>query len=78
MNRLAVFRAIDKLDRLGPYAVYALLTEGRKDASGDMTSGAGLCDVAAEFVMAAIGFVFNDLTRRWERGVLIMTTAFDG
>jgi histidyl-tRNA synthetase len=41
-QRLAVLRAIDKLDRLGLGGVRALLGEGRKDESGDFTKGAGL------------------------------------
>jgi histidyl-tRNA synthetase len=41
-RRLTVLRAIDKLDRLGPDGVYQLLSEGRKDESGDFTKGAGL------------------------------------
>src|SRR5262249_10955134 len=41
-RRLTVLRAIDKLDRLGPQCVRALLGEGRKDESGDFTKGAGL------------------------------------
>src|SRR5262245_24182368 len=41
-QRLAVLRAIDKLDRLGLGGVRALLGEGRKDESGDYTKGAGL------------------------------------
>ncbi|HET9936321.1 MAG TPA: histidine--tRNA ligase [Methyloceanibacter sp.] len=41
-QRLAVLRAIDKLDRLGLSGVRALLGEGRKDESGDFTKGAGL------------------------------------
>jgi histidyl-tRNA synthetase len=40
--RLTVLRAIDKLDRLGSSAVFALLGQGRKDESGDFTRGAGL------------------------------------
>src|SRR5271156_5958445 len=43
-RRLTVLRAIDKLDRLGPDGVRALLGEGRKDESGDFTKGAGLTD----------------------------------
>src|SRR6186713_2144348 len=43
-KRLTVLRAIDKLDRLGPQGVRALLGEGRKDESGDFTKGAGLAD----------------------------------
>ncbi len=40
-RRLTVLRAIDKLDRLGPEGVAALLGAGRKDESGDFTKGAG-------------------------------------
>ncbi len=50
-ERGIVLRAIDKLDRLGPDGVRALLGEGRKDASGDFTKGAGLADAQAEVVM---------------------------
>ncbi|MFT6272872.1 MAG: histidyl-tRNA synthetase [Sulfitobacter sp.] len=46
-----VLRAIDKLDRLGPDGVRALLGEGRKDESGDFTGGAGLATAKAEIVM---------------------------
>ena len=46
-----VLRAIDKLDRLGPDGVRALLGEGRKDASGDYTKGAGLAADKAELIM---------------------------
>ena len=41
-KRLAVLRAIDKLDRLGVRGVRELLGAGRKDESGDFTEGAGL------------------------------------
>jgi histidyl-tRNA synthetase len=50
-ERGIVLRAIDKLDRLGVEGVRALLGEGRKDASGDVTKGAGLSDEQAEVVM---------------------------
>lgn len=49
-----VLRAIDKLDRLGPDGVRALLGAGRKDESGDFTDGAGLTNAQADIVM---GFV---------------------
>lgn len=51
-QKLAVLRAVDKLDRLGPDGVRLLLGEGRKDESGDFTKGAGLSAVAAERVLA--------------------------
>lgn len=41
-ERGIVLRAIDKIDRLGDAGVRALLGPGRKDSSGDFTSGAGL------------------------------------
>lgn len=50
-ERGIVLRAIDKLDRLGPDGVRALLGAGRKDDSGDYTDGAGLSDVQVETVM---------------------------
>ncbi|WP_299622241.1 histidine--tRNA ligase [uncultured Tateyamaria sp.] len=50
-ERGIVLRAIDKLDRLGPDGVHALLGAGRKDESGDFTDGAGLGDAQADIVM---------------------------
>ena len=41
-RRLAVLRAIDKLDRLGYSGVQQLLGAGREDESGDFTKGAEL------------------------------------
>jgi histidyl-tRNA synthetase len=55
-KRTAVFRAIDKLDRLGPNAVFQLLTTGRKDESGDFTKGAQLNEGQADNVMRYLGF----------------------
>jgi histidyl-tRNA synthetase len=54
--RVAVLRAIDKLDRLGPDGVFQLLTNGRKDESGDFTRGAELSSSAADNVMRFLGF----------------------
>ena len=51
-RRLIVLRAIDKLDRLGPEGVRALLGAGRKDESGDFTKGAGLEPAAIDRVIA--------------------------
>jgi histidyl-tRNA synthetase len=53
-KRLTVLRAIDKLDRLGPDGVRALLGKGRKDESGDYTKGADLGETAIE---AVLGFL---------------------
>jgi len=53
-QRVAVLRAIDKLDRLGFAGVRALLGAGRKDESGDYTRGAGLGLEAIEHVIAFI------------------------
>jgi histidyl-tRNA synthetase len=54
-RRLTVLRAIDKLDRLGSEGVRALLGAGRKDESGDFTSGAGLAPEAIDRVLAYTG-----------------------
>ena len=51
-QKLAVLRAVDKLDRLGVDGVTALLGAGRKDESGAFTKGAGLGSAAAGSVLA--------------------------
>jgi histidyl-tRNA synthetase len=51
-QKLAVLRAVDKLDRLGPEGVRLLLGEGRKDESGAFTKGAGLQGKAIDAVLA--------------------------
>jgi histidyl-tRNA synthetase len=53
--RGVVSRAVDKLDRLGPDGVRALLGEGRKDDSGDFTKGAGLSPDAIDVVLGFVG-----------------------
>jgi histidyl-tRNA synthetase len=55
-SRLTVLRAIDKLDRLGPGGVFALLGPGRKDDSGDFTKGAGLSVDQADHVLRFLGY----------------------
>ena len=47
-QKLAVLRAVDKLDRLGPEGVKLLLGAGRLDESGAFTRGAELSGAAAE------------------------------
>ena len=49
-QKLAVLRAIDKLDKFGVEGVKLLLGEGRKDESGDFTKGAGLKPFDVEFI----------------------------
>jgi histidyl-tRNA synthetase len=51
-QKLAVLRAVDKLDRLGPEGVRLLLGDGRLDESGAFTKGAGLAAPAVEAVLA--------------------------
>jgi histidyl-tRNA synthetase len=48
----AVLRAIDKLDRVGLPGVRELLGAGRKDASGDVTAGAGLAPAQIALIEA--------------------------
>ena len=55
-RRLTVLRAIDKLDRLGPEGVRALLGGGRRDESGDFTKGAGLDHAQTDNVLRFLGF----------------------
>lgn len=62
-RRLTVLRAIDKLDKFGIEGVRLLLSEGRKDESGDFTKGAGLetsaIDTITDFV-SGTGSLEND------------------
>ena len=53
-QKLAVYRSIDKLDRLGETAVKELLTTGRRDKSGDFTAGAGLSAAQADIILHVI------------------------
>ena len=55
-KRLAVLRAIDKVDRLGFDSVAALLGPGRKDESGDFTKGANLGDIAITRILNFTGW----------------------
>lgn len=53
-QRGIVLRAMDKLDRIGPGGVAALLGKGRKDESGDYTEGAGLSAGQIDVIMALL------------------------
>jgi len=55
-KRLTVLRAVDKVDRLGFEGVKQLLGPGRKDESGDFTSGAGLSDEAINRILNFTGW----------------------
>src|SRR5262245_29828104 len=65
--RMAIMRAIDKLDRLGLEGVEQLLGAGRKDESGDFTKGAGLerpqIVLLMDFIQAAQGAVGEGAAR---------------
>jgi histidyl-tRNA synthetase len=53
-QKLAVLRAVDKLDRLGPDGVALLLGKGRLDESGAFTKGA---EIATQAIDAVLAFV---------------------
>jgi len=53
-KRLAVLRAVDKLDRLAEQGVRQLLGKGRKDESGDFTRGADLEPDQIDFVVSVV------------------------
>jgi histidyl-tRNA synthetase len=73
-RRLVVLRAIDKLDRLGPAGVRALLGAGRKDESGDFTPGAGLDSAQADNVLRFLGFSSN-VQRGYEPDALLQSAS---
>lgn len=71
-ERGIVLRAIDKIDRLGPEGVRALLGAGRKDESGDFTKGAGLSAEQAAIIMGFLNagtMMFGDNARRQFEGL---------
>jgi histidyl-tRNA synthetase len=53
-RRVAVLRAIDKLDKFDERDVLLLLGDGRKDQSGDFTPGAGLTDDQAQRILSIV------------------------
>jgi histidyl-tRNA synthetase len=53
-RKLTALRALDKLDRLGSDGVKALLGKGRKDESGDFTSGVGLDSFSIDLLLGII------------------------
>jgi histidyl-tRNA synthetase len=53
-QKMAVLRAVDKLDRLGLDGVTLLLGAGRKDESGAFTRGAELAPAAVDAVLAFV------------------------
>ena len=75
-RRLVVMRAIDKLDRLGPLGVRALLGAGRKDDSGDFTPGAGLDDAQADNVLRFLGFS-SEVQRGYEADPLLRSASLN-
>ncbi len=57
---LVVFRAIDKLDRLGLEGVKSLLGKGRSDSSGDFTEGAKLSAGQIDTIISFLKIKNND------------------
>ena len=54
-QKLAVLRAIDKLDKFGEEGVKLLLGKGRKDESGAFTEGANLSPIQLDMVARLVG-----------------------
>ncbi|WP_234855595.1 histidine--tRNA ligase [Paracoccus everestensis] len=61
-----VLRQIDKFDKVGRDGVLALLTTGRKDASGAMIEGVGLSEAQAQPVLAFLTSKGSDNTATLE------------
>src|SRR5262245_59309481 len=69
-RRLTVLRAIDKFDRLGTEGVRQLLSEGRKDESGDFTRGAELNEQQIAVLLTALQPPLSSVSeaRVWRSG----------
>jgi histidyl-tRNA synthetase len=68
-QKLAVLRAIDKLDKFGVEGVKLLLGEGRKDESGDFTKGAGLDEGDIGKITALITTKFGEQSPQTDRAL---------
>jgi histidyl-tRNA synthetase len=84
-KRLTVLRAIDKYDRLGRHGVEQLLSEGRKDDSGDFTRGAGLNAKQTDTVLNYIEFQLDEgsgdlesVLEDWDRSIGLSSTGKSG
>ena len=64
---LIAMRALDKLDRLGPAGVRELLGKGRKDESGDFTTGAELEASAIDTIMSVFETASGDKLEKLEK-----------
>ena len=64
---LIAMRALDKLDRLGPSGVRELLGKGRKDESGDFTTGAELDASAIDTIMSVFEATSGDKLANLEK-----------
>ena len=77
-QKLAVLRAIDKLDKFGVEGVRLLLGEGRKDESGDFTKGAGLDDFGIGRVVTYLASGENPSTRNVDNQIAILEQTQSG
>ncbi|MEL6883638.1 MAG: histidine--tRNA ligase [Pseudomonadota bacterium] len=75
-QRAIILRAIDKLDRLGPEGVRALLGKGREDESGDFTDGAGLSHEQIKKIMYFLNVEATN-TETAERKLSVRPTEFE-
>ena len=75
-ERGIVLRAIDKYDRLGEAGVRAIMGPGRRDESGDFTSGAGLSEeqiaIVLGFLQASDGNILGIETA--EQAIILLTS----
>jgi hypothetical protein len=76
---IQVLRTLDKADRMSPLDVFALLTGGRRDQSGDFTIG---CDLTNGQALVLTAFVFNQkqphLAARLRMVTMLEETVIDG
>jgi histidyl-tRNA synthetase len=77
-QKLAVLRAVDKLDRLGESGVKLLLGEGRLDESGAYTKGAGLKTPAIDSVLAFVSAGAGERTKTLDRLANVVGASAEG
>jgi histidyl-tRNA synthetase len=77
-QKLAVLRAVDKLDRLGETGVKLLLGEGRLDESGAYTKGAGLKAPAIDAVLAFVSAGAGERNKTLDRLANVIGASAEG
>lgn len=75
-QHIQILRSLDKQDRVGERGVFDLLTNGRRDESGDFTPGCGLSNAQATVLLAQLRIIDAKFNPTHEHSVRIARRFF--